>query len=704
MIDQISVPGRWCMAGASAVFVGVVAAWWIAVPLSVALLAVPLRIADRRSRAVIALLLVAGVVSGSVSDARAAAKLAVDLPDGSVVVEAVVVRDPVAAWGDVAVVRPVSVDGMPWSGPNVAASPLVAGVEAGDTIRVVGTMHSRVRRIRTEQVAGTLRVASHLETRSSGNPFMAIGNQIRGRVRSTFGPATPASALATGLLIGDTAGVPAAELNDLRRSGLSHYVAVSGSNVAMFLLAWWFIGAPIAIRPRLRVAYGLVGLVVFAVATRWEPSVIRASVMAAVPLVGGLVGVPVDPWMALGTAVTILLLVSAELATSVGFLLSVLATGGVLIGVTAVRGRKPSWLWISLGATIGAQVAVSPLLLAVFGSIPLAAPLANLVAAPVVSITSFAAMIGVVVPALPLTSLALGGSQLVLHIARIGSGGPQLGTAAAIGVAAVAILVIFRPTRVLGMAVLVVVVVWTVDRPAVWPLEPTATVLDVGQGDAILLQDPSKASMLIDGGSDPAVLDVALRRNGVRSVDLVVVTHGDMDHAGGLVDLVGAGRAGAVWVGSWAPIDGLLGELIDRAEATGTPVREVAAGTRAQLGSMSIEVLGPTRRYKSDNDGSVVLLVEAGRSLLLPGDVEAVAQSDLPPVRPDVLVVPHHGSATTDLGWLAATVQDDAVLSYGPNRHGHPHPDIVALLEELGVMVRHTATAGDVSIPLGLAP
>jgi competence protein ComEC len=229
-------------------------------------------------------------------------------------------------------------------------------------------------------------------------------------------------------------------------------------------------------------------------------------------------------------------------------------------------------------------------------------------------------------------------------------------------------------------------------------------VLDVGQGDAILIQDPSGVSMLVDGGRDPVVLDAALRRHGVREVDLVVVTHGDTDHVGGLVELVAGGRAGLVWIGNTTAVEGPLSDLVEAAGVVGAPVRPVGAGSIAQLGELSIEVLGPERRYKSANDGSVVLLVRAARSLLLPGDVEAVAQADLGPVRADVLVVPHHGSATTDLTWLEATVGLEAVLSYGENRYGHPHPDVVALLDRLGVDTRHTAIDGDVVVPLGRSP
>ncbi len=87
--------------------------------------------------------------------------------------------------------------------------------------------------------------------------------------------------------------------------------------------------------------------------------------------------------------------------------------------------------------------------------------------------------------------------------------------------------------------------------------------------------------------------------------------------------------------------------------------------------------------------------------MLLAGDIEAVAQRELPPLRPDVLLVPHHGSATTDLDWLAATVGPLAIISVGPNTYGHPNDEVLDLLDATGARVMTTAADGDIVVPLG---
>ena len=180
------------------------------------------------------------------------------------------------------------------------------------------------------------------------------------------------------------------------------------------------------------------------------------------------------------------------------------------------------------------------------------------------------------------------------------------------------------------------------------------------------------------------------------------MTHGDDDHAGGLDGLVGTMRIDRIWLPDQPDPGPALVDVIDEARRHGIPVVGQRAGPEVSLGRFSISLLGPRRRYASPNDGSIVLWVETtSASLLLAGDIEAVAQSELPELRPDVLLVPHHGSATTDLDWLEATVGLAAVLSVGENTYGHPTPGVLRVLREAGAHVWITEDVGDVILPLG---
>ncbi len=590
----------------------------------------------------------------------------------------------------------------PWRGPALAVIAEAATVSAGDRVEVAGSIRAGGESIRGDPVAGTIKARSLAAKGASTAPWLQAGNAVRSRVQSglaVLGESSEAGLLA-GFLIGDTADLARADNEALRLAGLTHYVAVSGSNVALVLGGWWLVLAPIGASSRIRAVTGLVVLVVFVVATRWESSVIRAATMATLVMGSRAAGIALDGWAALAGAVAILLTVSGDLAFDIGFQLSVFATGGVLATFSLWRDRSPRWLWAVMAATVGAQAAVVPLLLFHFGTVPLLSPLANVIAAPLVTGATATAGVGVLTGWSAPLHVAEPLAGAVLAVARTAAGWPQLGPLAVAGLLGLIVLVWSTPLRGPALAGIALVSIVGVLPPGPPPV-PTIVFLDVGQGDAVLLRDPSGSVALIDGGRDPTVLRTALRRQGVRRIDLLVATHGDSDHVGGLVDLPGSFTIGSLWYPDYAGESDLLAELFDSAAETGVEVSPVRRGNQARLGEFAIRVLGPDRRYAADNDGSIVLLVSVGeRQALLPGDIGEVAQRNLPPLRPDLLMVPHHGAATTDLDWLLETVGPLAVISVGPNSYGHPDGDVLTTLNEAGSRVMTTWEWGDIAIPL----
>ncbi len=689
------VPGRWCVGVAAFAWMGVAIGMGSRVALVIAIVtSVVVTVRLPKWSWVLVGFCLLGFGSGLVVQSRLDAVATSELPHGRVEVIFVVAEEASSSSWGLAVGQIRSIDGQRWDGPRVAVRDLPDRLRVGSLVSATGTMTSGARWVRGELVAGTLTVDGFGGALAPSNPIMVSGNAIRSAVTNRYDGTYRPDGLLSGFLTGDTDHMRVTDQENLRLAGLSHFVAVSGSNVALFLAVWWFVTAPISMHPQVRVLVGGVGLWIFAVVTRWESSVMRASVMAAVPLVGGWIGVPVDPWMALGTAVTFLILMSGQLIGEVGFQLSVLATAGVLTGLAFAKGRRPRWVFIPLFTTLGAQVAVAPLLLAVFGTVPLLAPVTNVVVAPIIAVSTVVGALGVVFA--PAAVVARLGASFVLWVAEVAAHGPQLGIPGVVVCTLILAAVFFRITRPIALAGGFVCAVVLLSGGSGWPADPLLTVLDVGQGDAILIQDPSGESLLFDGGSDPRVLDRALRRHGVRSVGTVVVSHGDNDHAGGLTEIVRTSNAGRLIVSAFSSdID-----LVAAATEAGVHVTTARAGDRIRVGTIVLDVLSPSRRFASTNDGSLVLFVRTEVSVLLPGDIEAVGQNELPPLRPDVMVVPHHGSATTDPRWLSDTLGARAILSYGPNRYGHPHPTIVSLLEDSGAEIASTATDGDIEIVL----
>jgi len=692
---------RAALVGAALVWVAVACGrglgWWAV------LLIVP---AVGSKRPWVVAMVVAGLVSGLTSSAREQATLQADLPSGRVTVAGRLVDDPRSYGFDLRVrLAPTHLlarDGWEsWSGPRLAVILEQATVAvAGERVVATGVLRDRSGFVRGDPFAGVVEAAVVERLGPAGDPLFKAGNAVRRRVASVLDDAGAEGALLAGFLVGDVERLPEAHIEDLRLAGLSHFVAVSGSNVALFLAAWFIAAGPLGWAPRRRVFVGLAGLALFLVVTRWEPSVVRASFMAGLVLAGRLGGVALTPWAALGAAVTASLLVAGQLSGDVGFQLSVGATAGVLMGGRWVRAAGWGTAGQALGITLGAQVAVAPLLLWHFGTVPLLSPLTNLVAAPVVTLATAAGGFAVLTGSGLLTEVAGWLAGIVLGISHLAAGWPQLDAAGLAGLGMAAGAAWFRSLRpfvVLGAGLVVAVGLMPAGRVAV----PTLVFLDIGQGDATLLLGPAGESVLVDGGPDAGRLLAKLRAYGVDHIDLMVATHGDQDHIGGLESVLSAYPVARLWHPGHVEGSKLYELLLTAAVEHGVVVEKPERGWAADIGSFRLEVMSPARRYADINDESIVLRVEAGAvSALLTGDIEATAQGEMGVVVVDILKVPHHGAATTDLRWLSRSVAPVSVISVGQNDFGHPHPDVLGILAAADVDVRRTDLEGDVVIAL----
>jgi competence protein ComEC len=323
-------------------------------------------------------------------------------------VVATLVDDPDAQrFGTSVLARIDALDGRDAGGRRVllTASGDIAGhlriLSAGESVVLRGwctDLEGFDLRWRWKHAVGEVHVTELVGVGRARAPLDRLANELRGLVLAGSAHLAPVDrALLSGFLLGDTRGVPRELTDQFRAAGLTHLTAVSGENVA-FVMALF---APMLRRAGLRgrVALALVVLVCFGTMTRWEPSVLRAIAMATVALLAGALGRPTTGLRVLLLAASVLLLVDPFLVHQVGFLLSCGASLGIALFARPItaRLRGPAWMREVLGVTAAAQLGVAPVLIPVFGSMPLVALPANLVAVPLAApLTMWGLVAGVV--------------------------------------------------------------------------------------------------------------------------------------------------------------------------------------------------------------------------------------------------------------------------------------------------------------------
>lgn len=561
-----------------------------------------------------------------------------------------------------------------------------------------------------------------------------IRSGLSDRYRRLFEPGS--AGFIEGVTLGKLDGIAPDVLADLRNSGLSHIVAVSGLHVgAAAVIALAILAAAGAGR---KARYAGAGMIAFAVAAlaAFRPSASRALLMACLGFGAAATGRRYDSLSGLSLAGILLACSNPMVVFDQGFQFSFLAALGIIAGarMAGARGRV-SRVRALLAASACAQLAVAPLVLLEGGGVPVTALAANVIAVPLtgpVLLASWAAAsVSVVSETLGrfVAQVPAALSKLILFAASTFSGMPMSGLNRGV-VPAAALLVyagglfalavkarrggkLFHPMVAVTISLAIMLAPLA---PIAWRAsEDTMTVLDVGQGDAILLEDHAGACVLVDGGPDGRNVLKKLEKRGVRRIDLVILSHAHADHVTGLIDVVRCLPVGRIIEsGTGGKGSEAYSEFLSVAKARDVPRTLAREGQVVELSdSTSIEVLhagelrwpGSGDACENLNDCSVVVMVKIGGSkALLAGDIEADGQLEMigfhPEISCDVLKVPHQGAAdamTREL--MEACRPAVALVSVGKqNLYGHPSKECLALSKEYGARLFRTDRDGDIEV------
>lgn len=546
-------------------------------------------------------------------------------------------------------------------------------------------------------------------------------------------------------------------------TGTAHMLAVSGLHVGMVFLVLEFLLALFIRDPRARAAIILLAIGLFTLVTGARVSTLRAAFMIAMYLSARFVRREPDAPTSLSLAAILFLAWNPGLLRDAGALLSfgsvasLLCYGDRMSHATARWLRLPFWLSGPLTAGIAVQVLTLPLVAMFFQVVPLAAPLANIVAVPLLGMILMACVllsfVGWTLPAFaPLfghlawlpwqgIEITVRGAAYFEFLALKVSSPTPVALACYYLAATLPLLWVVRrsPPRELapdlahpatprwGAHRVALVAALLLASALLWrPAPPRGIIdfLDVGHGDAAAIYPPEGGVILVDGGDRSEYRDFGravvlpyLLAHGVTRLDAVVSTHPDRDHIGGLFSVLEAMPVDRVLLSGHASGRPLEAGLIELCDALDVPVERLHRGDQMRLGGARLEVLHPPPGSyvpASVNDGGVVMRVswddaEHGRfSALLTGDIEQGAEALLSgsDCSADILRVPHHGSHTSSTpAFIAAVKPKAAIVSTRQTRQRKAMgPGVKERYQAEGIPLWRTDLSGAVRVRPGAAP
>jgi competence protein ComEC len=529
--------------------------------------------------------------------------------------------------------------------------------------------------------------------------------------------------------------------DDFQRSNLTHLLAVSGENVILLCVLAWPLLALLGLTLRARLVGALCLIAVYVPVTGAGPSIQRAGVMGAAGLIAALADRPRSRWYAVLLAAAVTLAVNPRADGDVGWQLSFAAVIGILLWAKrlaealagdASRGSVRRALVEGVAVTVSATVATAPLMAEAFDQFSPAALPANVLALPAVAPAMWLGMLTGIAgqfPVIPVEPINWLDSLCLAYIAQIAHwlGSPDwalltvhLGSPWSVAAASVALLaameLLLRWLRrgwrlampraaVAGPGLLLLAVAFLLWSPfgsrASAPLRSdlVVRVLDVGQGDSILLDPPNGTPLLVDTGPPADGVENRLRELGIDRLAAIVISHDQSDHAGDLGELLSSvhvdrlvyGRADA--------------RLRRAALAAGVEPYQLAEGDELDSGELHLIALWPPGELlgETSEDPNLLCVVLVARwhhfSMLLTGDAEAEAVP-IDPGPVDVLKVAHHGSEDAGLDeLLERSFPKLAVISVGAgNSYGHPTERTLAELRSHGVPTMRTDEDGEIDI------
>lgn len=588
-----------------------------------------------------------------------------------------------------------------------------------------------------------------LVEKTAGGPALSpwrllsiLRRKLQDKIEFHFPAAAPASispegAVLEALLLGEDGRMDEATVLSLQKTGLYHLFAISGAHIAIvsFLLFSLFKVFRISRRASYWLLIGM--LVFYSFLVEGSPSVFRATIMTLAFVLGKLFWKDAHLLNTIALSAIVLLLINPMSVSDVGFQLTFAATLSIIVffpKILALLPKLPLGLSELTAMSAAAQIAVLPFIALYFNRVTFSSLILNYAAIPLVGFIMglgyFYLPVSFAVPllgkwlarGLDLSIRFFNGVTHLLDSFRFLSYRiPTPPRIVFIGYFLCLLLLLlprrFGRLRLASFAGFAVFLVLLITFPFGSPTKVLkTTVIDVGQGDSLLVEFPGKKKMLIDGGGFPeSAFDVGenvvspfLWRKGIKKIDVLVSSHAHPDHLNGLAAVARNFKVGEFWE-SAAPGGLEAYREIKDAMPLNTPQRRVSRGFSRDVDGVRVEVLNPPKGLEAgsglDNELSMAMRIAYGRtSFFLAADIGKETEREIleyaPDLRAGVLKSAHHGSRTSSSGeFLGRIAPEIVVISVGGgNRYGLPHPDVTDRYERAGCRIFRTDLHGAVEV------
>lgn len=628
----------------------------------------------------------------------------------------------------------------------------VSKLEYGNKISVTGTYkkptekrnykgYDYMKYLKTKKICGSLMVDGRVKLIKTKNInlIFAIINKLSLIFKQNLKKLLPKqeAELEQGILLGDTSDIESEIKDDFRECNLSHMLAVSGAHLSYLVLGINTVLSKKAFGIRRRKILSIIFILIFMVIVNMSPSVVRAGISTIIAIFATLIYRKQDTYTTISIALLLTLLNNPFAIFDVGLQLSYLATLSIIIFYSKFTQKQfnnkvKKYLYESAMLTLSANILILPITIYEFNTIPINSIISNLLAGPLLGICIILGMFTVILSTVcfPVSKLIAFPLQIILKIlikiieliSKIPFGNYTVKTPWFIVVfltyAIIAALIHNKKgiTKILTMVTLIIFVVMQVCTFINIDGKLKIYFIDVGQGDSMLVKTVRGKNILIDGGGskDPdydigeKILVPYLLDRRIKTLDYVIISHFDEDHATGVAQILGKIDVSSIILTRQLEENDIYRHILSIAKEKKIKLIYVKEGDVLKIGGIKISIIHPENKLMINNpmnNNSIVCKVEYNSfSMLLTGDIEMEAEELILRkninLKADVLKVAHHGSKTSTTGeFLKAINPKVALIGVGKNNNfGHPSNEVIQRLKENGTRIYRTDESGEISI------